>query len=328
MFVDSVVAQNGSPVDDDYKLYKGIMFPNEKATLVFHQHALSLNQLSALWLRLYDENDGSLVAIDNRPADNVQQVAAESITGPWVEAVLKVHSVGDYFHDEDDEEYALATEEHFVRANPPILSYTQPWPEWMGPAASWQHTVTVFNDGDVAAHNVEVTVGAVAGVSGTGTVSIGTVAAGGSATADFSFQVTATLEGAFTVPVDINSDSYGENYHHGVETGLLFLIDSVPPSTACSVPGFVPGDSVQVDWEADDDASGISHVVVYFKGPGDTEFTSYLGISDATSGSWNQIFDGRDGLWHFAVQATDNSGNIEPLPTEAECSTLRVSLAP
>jgi uncharacterized repeat protein (TIGR01451 family) len=110
------------------------------------------------------------------------------------------------------EGYALATEENFSAASPPAFSLgTSSYSQGVG--EQWTVNVTVYNNGDVAAHNVNVSLSIPMGlsiVSGSNPQNVGTIGAGLNQIASWTLQADQT--GSYSVPINVSSSSYGETF--------------------------------------------------------------------------------------------------------------------
>lgn len=210
-FVSSVIPRNNNNVANDYKLFKGKMYTNEKATLVWQRRANfasgpsgSAYNLSDLNLRLYGEGSNTLVDYDFDGNDNVHQIAAPST----MDAVIKVYAWSSSFDGASSELFALATEENFSAVSPPLVQVPSQY--FSGNANSPVYlSVRVNNNGGVDTCNVSVTRGSVRGVSGTTSASIGPVADGSYSTAGFTLSASA---GTYSIPFTATTTCYNETY--------------------------------------------------------------------------------------------------------------------
>jgi len=218
-FNDSVVPNNGTAVDDDYKLYKGPMLADEKATLVWHKRVDYIggtgpgyqNRLSDLDIILFNEADSSLKGWDTgNTIDNVHQVCTPSdITG-----VIKVYAVDASFEYADHEDFALATQELFVKADPPSFDVGLSMPASVETSTNFTVTVDVTNNGDVKAHNNNVTLSLPGGFSiqsGANPQNIGSIAASGTGQATWTVRSSAT-PGGYNLSASNASTCYYETY--------------------------------------------------------------------------------------------------------------------
>ncbi|NVJ60662.1 MAG: S8 family serine peptidase [Gammaproteobacteria bacterium] len=210
-FVSSVTPRNDNNIANDYKLFKGKMYTNEKATLVWQRRANfasgptgSAYNLSDLNLRLYAEGDNTLKAYDWDGDDNVHQVAAPSS----LDAVIKVYAWSSSFDGASSESFALATEENFTQVSPPSLQI--PSQSFSGtPLFPINVALKVRNNGGVDTCSVSVTRGYVSGVSGPTSATISKIDDGGEQTAAFSLSAGV---GTYTVPFTARTTCYNETY--------------------------------------------------------------------------------------------------------------------
>jgi serine protease AprX len=198
----------------DYDLYVGDAFNGDTATLVWHRrvdyagssYPSTYYDLSDLDLYMYREDTGTWVDGSTSSIDNVEQVKA---AGSYP-VVVKVDAWSTSFVGAPTEGYALATEEGFSAANPPAFSLgTSSYSQGVG--GQWTANVTVDNNGDVAAHSVDVSLSIPTGlsiVSGSNPQDVGTIGAGLNQTASWILQADQT--GSYSVPVNVSSSSYGE----------------------------------------------------------------------------------------------------------------------
>ncbi len=200
----------------DYDLYKGYAYKGDTATLVWHRrvdyagdtYPNTYYTLSDLDLHIYREDTGDDFDSSVSGIDNVEQVKAD---GNYP-VVVKVEAWSTSFDGASTETYALATEEDFSPAVGPVLTigtshYTKL------PGDQWTVNVTVYNSGDLAAHEVLVSLSIPSGLSltsGANPQNLGTISAGGNKTASWILRV--DLASIHTVPVSASSSSYGETY--------------------------------------------------------------------------------------------------------------------
>jgi serine protease AprX len=218
-----------TPAGPDFKLYKGQMFANEKASLVWNRHVAYsgateptlVEDLSDLDLFAYDATTGTVLDSSVSSIDNVEQVAVAA-NG---EVVLKVDVFGSLDPNLSTESFALATEENFVAATAPSFAFTGA-PATARCGASFVLSAAVKNNGTVASFNNTVTLALPTGmtlVSGAASQNVGTIAAGGSATASW------TVSSSFcvfpisrTVTFSNSSISYGESFSGTASHTLSF----------------------------------------------------------------------------------------------------------
>lgn len=217
-FVDSVVPNNGNSTPDDYELYKGYMYANEKATMVWEKRSNYVAgdpptvkySLSDLNIRLYNEADNSLVDYDFDVDDNVHQVAA-NVAGTMV---IKAYANTSSFSGATSESFALATEENFVRADPPAFSISLTMPPAVVSNTVFTVTANVQNTGDVRSHNNMVTLTIPGGftiVTGANPQNIGIISAGATGQATWTVRASST-SGNYTISASNSSSCYVETY--------------------------------------------------------------------------------------------------------------------
>jgi len=209
-FLDSVVPNNGTAADDDYKLYKGYMQTDQKATLVWRKRVAYMEattpdeddeyKLSDLDIILFDEADSSLKGWDTgNTIDNVHQVCTPSN----VDGVIKVYAVDTSFEGATKEDYALATVDFFETADPPSFDVSLSVPASVETSTDFTVTIDVTNNGDVKAHNNSVTLSLPGGFSvqlGANPQNIGTIAAGATGQATWTVSSSATPGGTISQP--------------------------------------------------------------------------------------------------------------------------------
>lgn len=113
---------------DSYELYKGIMYEDDKATLVWNRYAKYdpddypqsySSSIKNLGLSVYRISDNALLYSSLSDSQNVEQVEA---TADSDSVAIKVHFQGNIFPMGYYEKYALATEEGFSGATFSIIS--------------------------------------------------------------------------------------------------------------------------------------------------------------------------------------------------------------
>ncbi|MBN1591621.1 MAG: PQQ-binding-like beta-propeller repeat protein [Candidatus Coatesbacteria bacterium] len=96
------------------------------------------------------------------------------------------------------------------------------------------------------------------------------------------------------------------------------LFDTVKPTSSCTSIAFTTVSTIDLDYDASDDRSGISSVVFLVKyANGSWRDT---GLSSGTpSGQVTFIPADGDGVYNFISRATDKAGNQEAIPGEPDC---------
>ena len=330
-FAGSVIPKNDTASPDDYKLYKGQMFLNEKATLVWQKRHMfyvpggsaGMYDLSDLNIRLFDETTGVGEDTDLDGNDNVHQVAATHGSSK----VIKVYAWSTVFDGAFSESYALATHENFVEASPPTFSHEFDRPLFVGPDQTFDVTVRMFNNGDVAAHNNTLTITDTPGVCCTDTVSVPSITSGGGEQeAVFTLTTDGIAAGTHWLGLYFDSYSYLELYEYLPAYGVSLVVETTPPTSDCTSPQYENG-TVVIDWAATDGvwppdpSTGVKYTTLYVKIPGTFNFV-YAGLSSTgTSGTFNYTA-GADGQYQFVVRSVDNGGNWEALTSIADCQTF------
>lgn len=211
-FVSSVIPRNDNSVANDYKLYKGTMFTNEKATLAWQRRSNFASgptgdafNLSDLNIRLYDEGNNTTLDSELDGINNVHQVAADAT----IDAVIKVYSWSTSFDGASSESFALSTEENFSAVTPPSLNIPSQGAGGL-PGQNVSVPLAIDNNGGTGSCSVQVSRGSVAGISGTTSASTGSIPAGGSGTA--SFTLSGSTPGSYNVPFTATTTCYDETY--------------------------------------------------------------------------------------------------------------------
>jgi hypothetical protein len=338
--VDSLVPRNDTATDDDYHFYKGEMYKSsteaEKATLVWQKRSnyvageppTAMYTLSDLNLRLYSEQDGSLLDYDTDGNDNVHQVDVSAAADGWHDVVLKVYSWSTGFSGSTTETYALATEEDFSPATPSSFQRGYSRPNYVGPYQTFDVTVRIYNNGDVTAHNNTVTLQDISGVTvvGGNSQTLASILPGpypdNPQETTFSLSTAGVSAGTHWLPLDFQSNCYAESYTYSTTSGVSIIVETTPPTSSCTAPTYDNQAPITVDWTAADSQTGVQTTYLYVKRPGDAGF-NYIGLfSSGTSGTFAFTPSSGNGLYQFAVRSLDNGGNWEATPTVAEDTTF------
>ncbi len=230
-FFTGEVSPSGSP--NNYRMYRGNMFPGDKATLVWNRRVgynggdfpTAWFRLSDLDLRLYSETTNALIDDGRSTIDNVEQVAAD-ITG---EVVIKVDAVDVAFDNVTTESFALATEELFSEASGPAFSIRLNHPAAVDTGTLFSVDATVVNSGDLSAHVNDIELIVPSGfviISGSNPQRLSTISAGGTALASWTLQAPSH---AAVYPLSAEHQSYSYD--------ILFTASS---NSAVTVSGGAP----------------------------------------------------------------------------------------
>jgi hypothetical protein len=174
VFTDSIADE---PENADFRLYAGPMFQHEKATLTWQRHVAyngatfptQIEGQSDLDLTAWRESTNALVVSSASAIDNVEQVGAPS-DGP---VVLKVEAAGSFDPEVPEEDFALATQENFTARTGPAFSAQFVAIPSVPAGAQFVATVTIQNNGDLDAHEVQATVSGAPVVSGANPALVG-----------------------------------------------------------------------------------------------------------------------------------------------------------
>ena len=127
-----------------------------------------------------------------------------------------------------------------------------------------------------------------------------------------------------TLPAATNQNSlanwqgeYDSNYYIGGRPYLLVERDTLPPtSVAASPPTSTEG--IEVSWSGQDLGSGIASYDIFVSeggGPFQAWITETATVGATYTGAYSNTYG-------FAVRARDKAGNEEPVPTEADTTTV------
>ena len=337
-FNGSVIGRNDNNTPDDYKLYKGTMFTNEKATLTWHKRASTYvagapstgrYALTDINIRLYDEIDGVLESSDLDGDDN--QVAA--VDGST--KVIKVYAWSELIGGLTAEPYVLATEENFTAADPPSFSRNYSRPNYVGPHQVFDITARIFNNGDVAAHSNSLTLTDITGaaVVGDNTVTLPSITSGGGVQEHvYTIDTTGIAAGTHWFPLSVTSSSYEETYERswpgiGPDGGVSIIVETTPPTSDCTSATYDNTSPIAVNWTASDTQTGVRYSYLYAVTPGSASYL-YTGLSaTGTGGTFNYV-PGLQGQYRFAMRSVDVGGNWEAIPATLECETFFDSVNP
>ncbi len=212
-FIDSVP---DAPDSEDFRLYAGPMFANERATLVWERHVAyngnanptQIESLSDLDLFAYRASNNTLLTSSQSAIDNVEQL---SVAADEALVVLKVEAFGTFDPDIDTEEFAIATQEGFAAMTGPAFGGMVVQPAGVQPNAQFVLTVEIENTGDLRAHGVMATLSGLTIVSGGATQNVGGLNAGATTQAQWTVMAPGTA-GQVPVSVALSSASYGETF--------------------------------------------------------------------------------------------------------------------
>lgn len=199
-----------------FKLFKGPMFANDKATLTWNRHVAFngpnyptvVRNLSNLDLVAYRQSDGGLQSSSASTIDNVEQLSV-SAAGAYA---LKVLTNGAFDPALSSERFALATEEGFSEAVGPVMAATWQTGIAMSAFAPFEVRASIRNTGDLPAFGVTAELkGFWELLQGSNPQNLGTINPGQAV--DAVWVVRRRLAASFDQPrADVRSTSYGEDW--------------------------------------------------------------------------------------------------------------------
>jgi serine protease AprX len=330
-FLDSIVGRNDTNVADDYKLYSGTMFVNEKATLVWEKRAgiyvagapsTSQHVLTDINLRLYNEDDGLLIDSEYSIIDNVHQVASNGT----IDAMIKVYSWSTTIEGTTSEPFALATEENFTTVTPPDFAIGWSRPNWVGPNQTFDFDVIIENLGGAAAHDTVVVLENISGVTGESLQNIGTVAAAESSGHVYTLSTSGLAAGFYPIDINVVSFSYDETFARDLTANIQ--VEANPPISGCTmVAPYTNSTTLPISWTASDSQTGLDRSYLYRRIGGASSLSNTGQSASGTSGEFNYTILA-NGLHEFAIRSRDLGSTWEAVPTVTECETFLDTMTP
>ncbi len=279
----------------DYVLYKGQMRDEgsvgsgegrDRATMVWNRHAdyatatfpSTYYGLSDLNMRLYGESDNVLIDLDTTLSDNVQQVRVAS-GAELTDVVVKAYAWSTSFaHGGASEEFALATEENFVKVNLPdnFLGFGTS-PLQMEPNEEADFEFWIRNDSDIASHTNQFELILPTGwtlVSGSTISSAGSVAGAGGLSSHVTWRLRApsTVVSGQAIMVQHSHNSYAEAWGpFSWLLGTVNIVDTMPPTpnpmTFSSFPHQLNTSQIAMTATTASDPSAIEYYLQYVSSP-------------------------------------------------------------
>ncbi len=338
-FSSSVIARNNNATDDDYKLFKGHMYTNDKVTMNWHRRAVfnddqapvTYYTLADLNLRLYDESDGD--DLDDDIISNNENVHQVSANGSY-DVVVKAYAWSTSIDGLTSEPFVLATEENFQTASPPEFYSNYSRPNYVGPSQTFDITARTFNDGEVTAHDITFTLSDIANI----TVNVNNTRTLPSIPPDptranpeeiiYSLTTSGATAGTHWLPLNITSNCYDETYTFDRANGVSIIVDATPPIATCTTLQYTNSTPIAVNWQASDTQTGVKNTYLYVKGPGQGSYSFASMYDSGTSGVFNYTPTLGEGIYYFAVRSIDNGGTWEAYPTSPDDSTIYDTTAP
>lgn len=239
LFEEEMPTPNGQR---KFHFFKGTMFANEKATLVWNRHVVfngtsnptQIRSLSNLELGAYNETTNVLMSSSTSAIDNVEQLHV-SAQAP---VVLKVYTNGNFDPAVTTQPYGLATEEDFVMATGPSFAMVPDLPATAAPGSIVEVSVDVTNTGDLVAHNVNVSISGASVSSGANPQVIPSIGVGQSVEVTWQIQAQGS-PGAQQLTFQATSTSYGENFAGTVQANLTVGGANTSPNSLTVLRGMV-----------------------------------------------------------------------------------------
>ncbi|MBN2514317.1 MAG: S8 family serine peptidase [Sedimentisphaerales bacterium] len=244
-YIDTVVPRNDTPAADDYKLYKGYMYPNDKATVVWNRRVVyngssnptTYYSTTDINVRGYDESTGSQFDSDLvHGGNNVHQISTSSARG----VVIKVYCWSNSIDGAASETFAVATEENFDRVSPPSFATTLTMPSLIYFNTQFTVKANITNNGGVMAQNVSANLTLPAGftlVSGSDPQNVGDIQAGQTAQAIWTVQ-SGGSSGTSAISVAISSSCYAETYTGSASRNITVSSAALPNLTYTTETGW------------------------------------------------------------------------------------------
>jgi len=130
------------------------------------------------------------------------------------------------------------------------------------------------------------------------------------------FQVTFATEGVYEFAT-VAHDFAGNVEGFPEDADCSCLLDMSSPSSVCFAPQYSTSATIAVDFDAQDELSGLGHVELYLRGPlGWVFLDTQAGATEGTFG----MTCATEGVYEFATVAFDIAGNAEDLPPQPDCS--------
>ncbi|MBS1832161.1 MAG: S8 family serine peptidase, partial [Acidobacteria bacterium] len=299
-----------------------------KATLTWNRHVdgqqfnLRFNNLD---LYAYDRSNGTQLGMSNTTIQNVERL---NISAPG-DAVVKVDTVAG---NASAEFYGIAFSRAMNKVNPPTLTVSCTQPSTAGTNMAFAGSCTVTNSGGVPALGVTLTLSLPSGVTGNAVFSLGSIAAGSSATANTS--LTASSNGTITVPVAAASSSYGESFS-GAASFQVVVTTAAPnlpgaasnPSPADGTASVATGGALS--WSAASNATGYDVFLGVTSPPSFYTTTTsaaanFSGLAAGTRYYWQVVARNGSGSTPSAIWSFTTAGGT----TNSTSGLLFVPIAP
>ncbi|MCC5877105.1 MAG: family 10 glycosylhydrolase [Candidatus Sumerlaeia bacterium] len=144
-----------------------------------------------------------------------------------------------------------------------------------------------------------------------------------------SFSYTAAASDGAYAFYTIASDNAGNVESAPSEADVTVTVDTTAPTSSASATAtLVNTTSLTVNFTASDATSGVDEVELFVRTPGAGSFSTTGLTESGTSGSFSYTAAAGDGAYAFYTVATDNAGNVESAPSEADVTVTVDTTAP
>jgi serine protease AprX len=223
--------------------YAGTRPAGFKSTLVWNRHVgpytgedpVEYDSLTNFNLTLYNGTTGAAIAQSVSTIDNVEQIGT-STSGA---SVVKVHTTGNWDIDVDQETFALALPNLFVRRNPPSFDVTVNVTSYAVVGSEVSVSGTVTNTGELPVFDVLASVNAVV-VGGNNPTQLGTLDPGETVPVNWLVQVE-QAPGAQNIRISVEGAGYGETFVGSGQQEITIIPFFLAPTTHTVVRGIVTG---------------------------------------------------------------------------------------
>ncbi len=308
-------------IDDSpgYVFFKGPLSVNNRATLVWQRHLIyndnaapeTFYDLSNLDLYTYDESDGSTLNVSNSLIDSIEMSKA---TRDCESAVYKVKLEGD-MSGVDQERFALATEEDFIKVTEPELDLDIQHPDTVEVGEEFYIWVNISNTGGLRAHDIQIQMNIPTSLellSGNETEFLSSLD-GSNGTFPMPFLVEAAEPTALEVSASISSNCYGESFSKGPIYADITPVDTTPPLA----PGIFSNShsDPELNYSIDDAHLGWNETHDNHRIEGYNYVLDHSELTIPPEDLDNSLTDTLtftaldDGEWFFHLRAVDETGN-------------------
>ncbi|MCW3058035.1 MAG: polysaccharide deacetylase, partial [Solirubrobacterales bacterium] len=201
-----------------------------------------------------------------------------------------------------------------------LISTTAPSSKASAPALSGSTSITVgytASDGGSGLQRVEL----YAKAPGQSTYTKVATDLSGAGTGSFSYTAEAG-DGSYGF-YTLATDNAGNTQAAPGSADANTLLDTTAPASKAHSPVLSGSAAINVGYTASDGGSGLAHIDLYAKAPGDSTYTKVAtDSSGAATGSFSYTAEGGNGSYSFYTLATDNAGNTQSAPVTPDATTL------